>query len=72
VGDTRPAGATVAMKVGYTAGPDGLWVANSSGIVTAGKEVYIIAVYTTANRTIPEGKRIVSHVCGVIGKLLVD
>jgi len=71
VGDTRPAGANVALKNGWTAGPDGLWVANSSGIVTAGDEVYVIAVYTKANRTVAEGKRIVNHVCGVIGKRLV-
>jgi beta-lactamase class A len=71
VGDTRPAGANVALKNGWTAGPDGLWVANSSGIVTAGDEVYVIAVYTTANRTVAEGKRIVSHVCEAIGKRLV-
>jgi beta-lactamase class A len=71
VGDTRPAGATVALKDGWTLGPDGLWVANSSGIVTAGDEVYVIAVYTKANRTVAEGKRIVSHVCEVIGKRLV-
>jgi beta-lactamase class A len=71
VGDTRPAGANVALKNGWTLGPDGLWVANSSGIVTAGDEVYVIAVYTTANRTVAEGKRIVSHVCAVIGKRLV-
>jgi hypothetical protein len=31
VADTRPAGATFAMKEGYTTGPDGLWVAKSSG-----------------------------------------
>src|SRR5262249_13875881 len=34
VGDTRPAGATVAMKDGWVPGPDGLWAVNSSGIVT--------------------------------------
>jgi len=71
VGDTRPAGANVALKNGWTLGPDGLWVANSSGIVTAGDEVYVIAVYTKANRTVAEGKRIVSHVCEVMGKRLV-
>jgi beta-lactamase class A len=71
VGDTRPAGATVALKNGWTLGPDGLWVANSSGIVTAGDEVYVISVYTKANRTVAEGKRIVSHICEVIGERLV-
>jgi len=71
VGDTRPAGATVALKNGWTLGPDGLWVANSSGIVTAVDEVYVIAVYTKANRTVAEGKRIVSHICEVIGQRLV-
>ena len=71
VGDTRPAGATVALKNGWTLGPDGLWVANSSGIVTAGDEVYVIAVYTTGNHSVAEGKRIVGHVCEVIGARLV-
>ena len=71
VGDTRPTGSTVAMKEGYATGPDGVWVANSSGIVTAGDEVYVIAVFTTGNRTVAEGKGIVNHVSGVIGKRLV-
>jgi beta-lactamase class A len=71
LGDTRPAGATVALKNGWTLGPDGLWVANSSGIVTAGDEVYVISVYTKGDHTVAEGKGIVSHICEVIGERLV-
>jgi hypothetical protein len=70
VGDTAPAGATVAMKDGWVPGPDGLWAVNSSGIVTLGGETYIIAVYTGDDDSLEEGWEITRHVSGAVGKLL--
>lgn len=71
VGDTAPAGATVAMKDGWVIGPDGLWNMNSSGIVTLGSETYIIAVYSQGQNSLDDGHAIVQHVCGAVAALLV-
>jgi len=71
VGDSSPDGATVALKDGWVPGPDGLYVMNSSGIVTVGGETYIAAVYTTDNSSLEDGFDIVRHVCDVIGDRLV-
>ncbi len=46
VGQAAPEGATVYMKDGWVAGPDGAWAMNSSGIVESGGETYILSVYT--------------------------
>jgi hypothetical protein len=70
VGDTAPAGATVAMKDGWVPGPDGLWAVNSSGIVTAGGETYEIAVYTQHFGDITTGWDIVRTVASGVGKAL--
>ncbi len=70
VGDTAPAGATVAMKDGWTPGPDGYWVMNTSGIVTVKSETYIVSVYTTHLSSLEEGWDIVRHTCQVIGQKL--
>ena len=51
VGDSSPAGATIALKDGWVLGPDGLYVMNSSGIVTVGAETYILAVYTMDDKS---------------------
>jgi beta-lactamase class A len=71
VGDSSPDGATVALKDGWVPGPDGLYVMNSSGIVTVGGETYIAAVYTTDDNSLEDGFDIVRHVCDVIGDRLV-
>src|SRR5258708_3756688 len=71
VGDTAPAGASVAMKDGWLPGPDGLWAMNSSGIVTLGRETYIIAAYTHEQPSLGDGQAIVRHICGPVGSLLV-
>lgn len=71
VGDTLPKGATVAMKDGWVPAPDGLWAVNTSGIVTAGSEVYIIAVYTQHQTGENAGWAIARHVCSEVGKQLV-
>jgi hypothetical protein len=72
VGDTLPKGATVAMKDGWVTAPDGLWAVNTSGIVTAGSETYIIVVYTQHQSSEGNGWTIARHVCGQVGKLLVS
>jgi beta-lactamase class A len=70
VGDTAPDGATVAMKNGWLPGPDGYWATNSSGIVTIGKETYIISVYTQELNSFGAGQDILRHVCGTVASLL--
>ncbi len=70
VGDTAPANATVAMKDGWVTGPDGAWAVNTSGIVTVGKETYIITVYTGEQNSFGSGQDIVNHVCGAVAKAL--
>lgn len=72
VGDTAPAGATVAMKDGWVPGPDGLWAVNSSGIVTLGSETYIIAVYTGEDDSLEAGWDITRHVSGAVCTLLTS
>ena len=70
VGDSAPAGATVAMKDGWVTGPDDLWLVNSSGIITAGQETYSIAVYTQEQQSLDEGQAIVHQVCSSVASLL--
>lgn len=70
VGDSAPHGATFAMKDGWVTGPDGAWAINSSGIVTAGHETYIVTVYTGELDSFNQGIDIVNHVCGAIGQAL--
>jgi hypothetical protein len=70
VGDTRPAGAQVAMKDGWVPGPDGRWAVNSSGIVTLGGETYLIAVYSQHLAALATGWAIVRQVCGSVAHLL--
>ncbi len=73
VGDSSPAGATVAFKDGWVKvdDPAGPWVVNSSGIVTLGAETYIISVYTDHDSTAAVGYQIVRHVCKVVGQRLM-
>ena len=71
VGDSAPAGATVAMKDGWVPGPDDQWAVNSSGIVTVGQETYIISVYTMENDSLENGQASVQHVCDTIASLLI-
>jgi beta-lactamase class A len=70
VGDTAPAGFTVAMKDGWVPGPDGLWAMNTSGIVTAGNETYIISVYTQEQPSLASGQGIVTTACRTVASLL--
>lgn len=70
VGDTAPQGATVALKDGWVPAPDGSWLMNSSGIVTKGKETYIISVYTTEQSSLDAGQAITRRVCGTMASIL--
>lgn len=70
VGDTAPAGATFAMKNGWVPGPDGLWSVNTSGIVNAGGESYIISVYTREQATLADGQAIVQRICSAVAAAL--
>jgi hypothetical protein len=72
VGETLPPGATVAMKDGWVPAPDGLWAINTSGIVTAGKETYIIVVYTAHQSDYDGAWNITRHVCKAVGQLLTQ
>jgi beta-lactamase class A len=73
VGDSSPAGATVAMKDGWItiADENGPYVMNSTGIVTRGAETYVIGVFTIRDRSYDEGFAIARHVCDVVGDLLM-
>lgn len=70
VGDTAPAGFIVAMKDGWVPGPDGLWAMNTSGIVTAGHETYIISVYTQEQPSLASGQGVVMTACRTVASLL--
>ncbi len=72
VGVTLPPGATVAMKDGWVPAPDGLWAINTSGIVTAGNEMYIIVVYTAHQSDYDAAWGITEHVCKQVGQLLTQ
>ncbi len=72
VGETLPPGATVAMKDGWVPAPDGLWAINTSGIVTAGSETYIIVVYTAHQSDYDSAWNITRHVCKAVGQLLTQ
>jgi hypothetical protein len=68
---TAPANASFcAMKDGWLPGPDGLWAANSSGIITVGQETYIVSVYTNGQDQLSDNWDILNHVYGVIATLL--
>ena len=58
------------MKDGGLPGPDGLWAMNSSGIVMAGKETYIVSVYTQVQNSRQDGQPIARHVCRSVASLL--
>lgn len=63
VGDTAPAGATVALKDGWVIAPDGWWAVNSSGIVITNQDVYIISVYTRGEPTVTAGLSTIRKIC---------
>ncbi len=66
VGDTAPAGATVALKNGWVPAADGRWAVNSSGIVTVGARSYVVSVYTRSNGSYGGGVGIVRQVAGAV------
>jgi beta-lactamase class A len=70
VGDTAPAGAQVYMKDGWVTGPDDKWAQNSSGIVVADDETYVISVYSAHLPRYDWSK--IQHVCGTVAKLLAS
>jgi beta-lactamase class A len=73
IGDSSPAGATIAMKDGWTTALDGTGtsVVNTSGIVTLGGETYILSVYTDHNRGYAAGWKIIRNVAKVVGERLM-
>ncbi len=69
VGETAPSGATYYMKDGWLNYPDpSVWSLNTSGIVVAGKETYIISVY--AQNQPGEDWSKVDHVCALVANAL--
>jgi beta-lactamase class A len=70
VGDTAPAGTTVAMKNGWVSDESGLWVMNSSGIVMGQDETYILTIYTQGLASLTDEQTIVQHVARVIASQL--
>jgi len=70
VGDTAPSGAVVAMKDGWVPEPDNSWAMNTSGIVMAGNEVYIVSVYTQEQPSLDDGQAIARQVCSTLASLL--
>jgi beta-lactamase class A len=70
VGDTAPAGTTVAMKNGWVVDPDGLWAMNSSGIVMGSKETYILSIYTEGLSSLAEEQAIAQHIGRTVASLL--
>jgi beta-lactamase class A len=70
VGDTAPAGTTVAMKNGWVVDPDGLWAMNSSGIVMGSKETYILTIYTEGLSSLAEEQAIAQHIGRTVASLL--
>jgi hypothetical protein len=71
VGDTVPGGANVAMKDGWVTGHDNLWGMNTSGIVTLGKEIYIISIYTQEQSSLDDEQAIVRQVCSTVASSLI-
>ncbi len=71
VGDTAPAGTTVAMKNGWVVDGNGLWVMNSSGIVMGQKETYILTIYTQGLASLADEQAIVQHVARTVASLLL-
>jgi fructose-1-phosphate kinase PfkB-like protein len=70
VGDTAPAGTTVAMKNGWVVDPDGLWAMNSSGIVMGSQETYILTIYTQGLSSLEEEQTITQHIGHAVASLL--
>ena len=66
VGDTAPAGSTVAVKDGWVVGPDGRWAVNSTGIVVAPGHTWIVTIYTRANSGYTAGVSIVSRIATLV------
>jgi hypothetical protein len=64
--------ATVTLQDGWVTGGDDLWAVNSSGIITLGKETYIISVYTQEQQTLEDGEKITSKVCSTVASLLAS
>jgi beta-lactamase class A len=71
VGTTAPTGPTVAMKNGWTIGPDGRWAVNSSGIVTTAGRTYVVSVYTRGNASLGAGRRVIEQVLGAIATAML-
>jgi hypothetical protein len=70
VGTTAPAGSTVLLKTGWTPGPDGLWVANSSGIVITRRATWIVVVFTDHLASLDDSLAILNHVCAAVAARL--
>jgi hypothetical protein len=71
VGTATSNDATVAMKDGWVAAPDGLWVMNTSGIVTLRSETYVISVYSQEDNSLDEGLDIAERVCALVSRQLL-
>ena len=70
IGDTAPAGTTVAMKNGWVLDSNGLWAMNSSGIVMGSKETYILTIYTQGLSSLEQEQAITQHIGRSVASLL--
>jgi hypothetical protein len=70
VGDTRPPGATVALRDGWVMGTDDLWAMNTSGVVTVGIETYVVSVFSAHLNALSDGQNIARQVCARVASLL--
>lgn len=72
IGQTAPKGATYAMKDGWVTGPDGLWNANTSGIVWTKNDTYIISVYVGEQYSLGTAYGMLNTVCGQVAQTLTS
>jgi hypothetical protein len=54
----------------WVPGPDGLWVANSSGIVITARDTCVIAFYTAHDASLSRGRAILDHACAAVAARL--
>lgn len=66
LGETAPAGASVALKDGYDVAIDQQWVMNTVGTVTVGGQSYVVALYTRDHASIDAGHDVVNQLCADI------
>jgi beta-lactamase class A len=71
IGDTAPAGASWAMKIGYGIGANNLWLMNAMGTVTYHGHAYDIAIYTQSDGDFATSTALVDNLCRQAVRVLV-